>query len=177
MTSVVSVSRRSLSRRHAFALAAAGVVTPLIGVGHAEETWKPKRPIVIYNSFTAGGPTDAHLRLLADRVSQSLGQRVLIEVKAGVAGTLGASQMQHAKPDGYLLACMGVSSLRYPPYQQTSWHPLPDFSYIIGLSSFTITSVVATSSPWKTIDDLVAAARPSRTLIPTPAAASEVPGT
>lgn len=95
-------SRGFLSRRLAIALAGAGTLVPL--VARPGKNWKPNQPIVIYNSFTAGGPTDAHLRLLADRVSQTLGQRVLVEVKAGVAGTLGASQMQHAKPDGYLLA-------------------------------------------------------------------------
>ena len=90
--------------------------------------WKPERPITIYNPFAAGGVTDLHLRFLAERVGRMLGQQVLVEVKAGAAGTLAPAQLMSAKSDGHSLACMAITSLRYPYYQQVNWHPLRDFS-------------------------------------------------
>ena len=121
--------------------------------------WKPERPITIYNPFSAGGVTDLHLRFLAERVGRILGQQVLVEVKAGAAGTLAPAALMASKSDGHTLACMAITSLRYPYYQQVNWHPLRDFSYITGLSSYTFALVVRADSPWKTIEDLFAAGK------------------
>jgi len=147
------LSRRRLLQLGAGTLAAAS--TPL----RAQARWKPERPIVVYNPFAAGGATDLHLRFLAEKVSKILGQQVLVEVKAGAAGTLAPAALMSARPDGHTLACMSINSLRYPHYQQTAWHPLRDFSYITGLSSYTIGIVVRSDAPWKTIEDLFAAGR------------------
>ena len=65
----------------------------------------------------------------------------------------------NAKPDGHQLACMSINSLRYPHYQPTNWHPLRDFTYIIGLSGYTIGIVVRADAPWKTLEELVEAAK------------------
>lgn len=54
----------------------------------AQSKWKPERPITIYNPFAAGGATDIHLRFLAEKVSKALGQPILVDIKAGAAGTL-----------------------------------------------------------------------------------------
>ena len=125
----------------------------------AQPRWKPERPIVIYNPFAAGGITDLHLRFLADKVGKTLGQSVLVEVKAGAAGTLAPAALLTAKPDGHALACMAITSLRYPHYQSVPWNPLKDFSYITGLSSYTMGVVVRADSPWKTVEDLIAAGK------------------
>jgi tripartite-type tricarboxylate transporter receptor subunit TctC len=54
---------------------------------------------------------------------------------------------------------MTVNSLRYPHYQKTNYDPLRDFTYIIGLSNFTFAVAVLADSPWKTIEDLIAAGK------------------
>ena len=125
----------------------------------AQNRWKPERPIVIYNPFAAGGATDIHLRFLAEKMSKMLGQQVVVEIKAGAAGTLAPAALMTARPDGHALACMSINSLRYPHYQQVPWHPLRDFTYISGLSAYTIGIVVRADSPWKTIEDLIAAGK------------------
>ncbi|MBM3620748.1 MAG: tripartite tricarboxylate transporter substrate binding protein [Alphaproteobacteria bacterium] len=145
-------------RRRAIALGAASLVAaPTIVT--AQAVWKPDRPITVYNPLAAGGVTDVHLRFLGERVSKLLGQQVIVDVKAGAAATLAAAQLLNFKPDGHTIACMTINSLRYPHYQQTNWHPLRDFTYILGLSAYTFGVVCKSDAPWKTIDDLIAAGK------------------
>jgi tripartite-type tricarboxylate transporter receptor subunit TctC len=144
--------------RRAVVLGLAGAVAAPAAV-RAQPKWKPERPITIYNPFAAGGVTDIQLRFMGEKVSRLLGQPVLIEVKAGAAGTLAPAQLMSARPDGHALACMSINSLRYPHYQQVPWHPLRDFTYITGLSSYTMGIVVRADAPWKTIEDLIAAGK------------------
>ncbi len=148
----------SSRRRRLVAGGLAGLM-PLAMPVRAQARWKPERPIIIYNPFAAGGVTDLHLRFLAERVTRILGQTVLVEVKAGAAGTLAPAQLLTARPDGHALACMSINSLRYPHYQQVTWHPLRDFTYITGLSAYTMGIVVRADAPWKTIEDLIAAGK------------------
>jgi tripartite-type tricarboxylate transporter receptor subunit TctC len=144
--------------RRAVVLGLAGAVAAPAAV-RAQPKWKPERPITIYNPFAAGGVTDIQLRFMGEKVSRLLGQPVLIEVKAGAAGTLAPAQLMSARPDGHALACMSINSLRYPHYQPVPWHPLRDFTYITGLSSYTMGIVVRADAPWKTIEDLIAAGK------------------
>ncbi len=151
-------SRTAVRRRRLLATAlGAPLVLPMLA--RAQVRWRPERPITVYNPLAAGGLTDVHLRFLGERVTRILGQQVLVDVKAGAAATLAAAQMLHAKPDGHTIACMTVNSLRYPHYQDTNWHPLRDFNYIIGLSAYTFGIVVRSDAPWTTIADLIAAGR------------------
>ncbi len=148
----------SIRRRHFTALAGAAVLAaPMVARGEAR--WKPEKPITIYNPFAAGGVTDVHVRLLGESVTKILGQQVIVDVKPGAAGTLAPAMLLNAKSDGHQLAVMSINSLRYPHYQQTNWDPLKDFTYICGLSSYTMGIVVRSDSPWKTIDDMIDAGK------------------
>ncbi len=144
---------------------AAGLGTLLAapGLALAQTTpaprWKPDRPITIYNPFAVGGITDLHMRLVGEKVSKVLGQQVLVEARAGAAGTLAPAALMGAKPDGHSLAVYTINSLRYPHYQQVNWHPIRDFTFITGLSSYTFALVVRADSPWKTVEDLFAAGK------------------
>ena len=148
--------RRTLAAGLGTLLAAPGLATAQSG---APARWKPERPITIYNPFVVGGITDLHLRFMGERVSRILGQPVLIEARPGAAGTLAPAALMTTKPDGHALACLTINSLRYPHYQPVNWHPLRDFSYITGLSSYTFALVVRADSPWKTVEDLFAAGK------------------
>lgn len=88
-----------------------------------------------------------------------LGQQIVIDIKPGAAGTLAPAMLLNAKPDGQTLAVMSINTLRYPHYQQTTWNPLTDFTYITGLSGYTMGIVVRSDSPWKTFQDLVDAGK------------------
>ena len=128
-------------------------------VGRGQPAWKADKPITIYNPFAAGGGTDVHLRLLGETAGPILGQPILVDSKPGAAGTLAPALLLNAKPDGHALACMSINSLRYPHYQPTNWNPVRDFTYIVGLSGYTIGIVVRADSPWKSLDDMIAAGK------------------
>ena len=147
-----------LKRRHFTALAGATALSaPMVARGQTR--WKPEKPITIYNPFAAGGVTDVHIRMLGETVTKVLGQQVIVDVKAGAAGTLAPAMLVNAKPDGQTLACMSINSLRYPHYQKTNWDPLKDFTYISGLSGYTMGIVVKSTAPWQTLEDLIAAGK------------------
>lgn len=80
---------------------AAALVGALAGAAPAAAQQWPQRPITFVVPFAAGGGTDAYARPLATQLDQQLGQRVLIENKAGAGGTVGASFASKAAPDGY----------------------------------------------------------------------------
>jgi tripartite-type tricarboxylate transporter receptor subunit TctC len=154
----MSFARNSIPRRRVAALAGAAVLaSPALVRGQA--VWKADRPVTVYNPFAAGGGTDVHIRLLGETAGPKLGQQILVDSRPGAAGTLAPAMLLNARADGHQLACMSINSLRYPHYQQTNWNPLRDFTYIIGLSGYTIGIVVRSDAPWQTLDELVAAAK------------------
>ena len=146
-----------MHRRRFAALGASSLLAPALARGQAG--WKAEKPITIYNPFAAGGGTDIHIRLLGETAGPKLGQQIIVDSRPGAAGTLAPAMLLNAKPDGHQLACMSINSLRYPHYQPTTWHPLRDFTYIIGLSGYTIGIVVRADAPWQTLEALVAAAK------------------
>lgn len=146
-----------MHRRRFAALTAAAIGAPLIARGQAG--WKADKPITIYNPFAGGGGTDVHLRLLGETAGPLLGQPILVDSRPGAAGTLAPALLLNAKPDGHQLACMSINSLHYPHYQPTNWNPIRDFTYIVGLTGYTIGIVVREDAPWKTLEELIAAAR------------------
>lgn len=86
------------SGMRAFVLAAAGCA--LLATGASAQGW-PTRPITLIVPFAAGGGTDAFARPLAVQLDGQLGQRVIIENRAGAGGTAGAAAAAKAEPDGY----------------------------------------------------------------------------
>jgi tripartite-type tricarboxylate transporter receptor subunit TctC len=64
----------------------------------------PTRPITIVVPFTAGGPTDALVRTLSERMQHSLGQPLIVENVTGAAGTIGVGRVARAAPDGYTIS-------------------------------------------------------------------------
>lgn len=120
----------------------------------------PAKPITLIVPWPAGGPTDRHLRLMAELAGNHLGQPVLVENKPGAGGTLGPSTMAaSARPDGYTIAQFPLGMLRYPHMQKTAWHPIHDFTFIAGLSGYTFGLVVKADSPFHTMQDYLAAAQ------------------
>jgi len=81
-------------------LAAAGCVLAIAGFAAHAQTW-PNKPIIFLNPFPAGGGTDTFARPIAARLSQTLGQQVLIENQGGAGGTVGAANAAKRAADGY----------------------------------------------------------------------------
>jgi tripartite-type tricarboxylate transporter receptor subunit TctC len=119
----------------------------------------PQRPITLLLPWPAGGATDLTMRVLADLASKQLGQRVLIDNRAGAGGTLAMPLLQQAAPDGYTLAQLPQPVLRAPYIRKVLWDPIRDTTPIIQLTGVTFGVLVPAGSPFRTLDDLFAYAR------------------
>ncbi len=145
-------------RRQLLALAA---LAPLAGAcSSALAQPYPSRPITLVVPWPAGGSTDRHLRALAEIASKHLGQQIVVQNQPGGGGTNGPGNMGlQGRPDGYTIAQYPMGMLRIPHMQKTAWHPLNDFTFIIGLTGYSFGFVVRSDSPYKTFKDYIEAAR------------------
>lgn len=141
------------------ALLACSAGAALPAAGWAQGSF-PEKPITLIVPFPAGGSTDRHLRIVAQEAGKKLGQPVVVENRPGAGGTLGTATMaMTSKPDGYTVALYTLAMLRMPYMQKTSWHPIDDFTFIIGLSGYTFGFTVRSDSPYKTFNEYIEAAR------------------
>jgi tripartite-type tricarboxylate transporter receptor subunit TctC len=147
----------TLSRRMLLAgCCAAALLAPL----GAHSQGFPNKPITLIVPWPAGGSTDRHMRTLAEIAGKQLGQNIIVENKPGGGGTLSPGLMARtAKPDGYTIAQYPMGMLRVPHMQKVPWHPLDDFTFIIGVSGYTFGFTVRADSPYKTFNDYIEAAR------------------
>ncbi len=82
-----------------------GVALILLGAVAAQAENYPSRPITVVVPFPAGGPTDAIMRNLGDRMREALGQPLVVEYVTGAGGTVGTARVARAAPDGYTIIC------------------------------------------------------------------------
>ncbi len=130
----------------------------------AEAAW-PNRSIVLVVGFLAGGPTDIVGRIVAQALSERLGQTVVVENKAGASGTTAAGQVARAQPDGYtLLMNTSTYTASAALFRSLPFRPVEDFSTISTAVVFPYVFATYADHPIRTIADLISAARsPSRT--------------
>jgi len=115
----------------------------------------PAKPITLIVPWPAGGPTDVSMRAIAEAAQKYLGQPIIIDNKAGGAGTVGPATMAAtAKPDGYTIAQMPITVYRLPLMQKTTWTE-NDFTYIIHLTGYVFTAFAGADTPFKTWQDVV----------------------
>ena len=120
----------------------------------------PVRPVRLIVPFSAGGAADVPGRILADRMSQALGQQVVIENRPGAGSTIGAEAAAKAPPDGYTLFM--ISNTHFVSgalYKKLAYDPLNDYTPITQITSAPNILIVHPSLPVKTVRDLVALAR------------------
>ncbi|HEX3141233.1 MAG TPA: tripartite tricarboxylate transporter substrate binding protein [Rhizobacter sp.] len=145
------------SRRRFITTAAALSVWPLAPV--RASTSFPTKPITLWVPWPAGGATDMSLRLLAELAALTLGQRVLVDNRAGAGGTLVMPILQQAEPDGYTIAQLPQPIFRAPHTQKVLWDPIRDVTPIIQISGLTFGVLVNAASPFRSLDDLFTHAR------------------
>lgn len=145
----------ALTRRLA---AAALMALPLATAAQAPQTAKPLKIII---GFPAGGPLDAHARLLAERLGQALGQTVVIDYKAGAGGTVGADFVAKSDPDGttLLMANTGTMVINPAIYSKLPYQTLKDFVPIARTAQQPLAFVVHPDVKARTIGELVALAK------------------
>ena len=143
----------------AFAAMLASLVLAAPQVACAQDY--PTRPIRIVIAFPAGGPTDFVGRLITEKMTLSLGQRVYIENRAGASGTVGGDNVAKADPDGYSLFLTTSGAIAVAPHILSSvpYDPLKDFAPIALVTKVTEIMVVTPKFGIKTVKELVALAK------------------
>ncbi len=156
-------------KRTALALLSAAIVAVSAAPAAAQNF--PTKPINLIVPWPAGGATDIAMRAIAEAASKHIGQPIVVDNRAGGAGTVGPAQMAAtAKPDGYTIAQIPITVFRLPLMQQTTWDADKDFSYIVHLTGYTFGVTVKADSEFKTWDDVVkfAKANPGKVTYATP---------
>ncbi|MEJ7929182.1 tripartite tricarboxylate transporter substrate binding protein [Ramlibacter sp. AN1015] len=150
------------SRRHLIkAAAAAALACAIPAVGLAQGGAYPTRPIKLVVPWTAAGTVDLTARLLGERMSAKLGQPVVVENRPGATGQIGSQAVSRAPADGYTLLVMAATVHAVSPNLQKSFpfDPIEDFTPVSEIVRFPYAMVVSTNSPFKSVSDLVAAAK------------------
>jgi tripartite-type tricarboxylate transporter receptor subunit TctC len=120
----------------------------------------PRRPIRIFVPYGAGGAGDMTIRLLANKVSQNLKQAIVIENRPGAGGIAAMRAVLGAPADGYTLGEMGNGqAISMSLFQNLPYDVLNDFAQISVAASFAILLAVPPTSPYKSVGELIEAAR------------------
>jgi tripartite-type tricarboxylate transporter receptor subunit TctC len=120
----------------------------------------PRRPITLIVPYPAGGGNDVIARLIADKMSASLGQPIVIENRAGAGSTIGTRDVGRSKPDGHTLL-IAASALAINPslYPDAGYDPKTDFAPVGLIASSANLVLVRASLPVHFIADLIALAK------------------
>ncbi|MEK8033609.1 tripartite tricarboxylate transporter substrate binding protein [Ideonella sp. DXS29W] len=147
-----------MNRRQCLSLAALAALAP--SWAHADDAW-PAKNVRLLVPFAAGGTSDILGRLIAERLQASLKQTVIVENRAGAGGVIGADAAAKSPPDGYTLLLGTIASHAINPALQPKmpYNAAKDFAPIILLGSISNVLLVGTDQPYKTVKDLIAAAK------------------
>jgi tripartite-type tricarboxylate transporter receptor subunit TctC len=132
------------------------LVTAIAPQGAAAQTAFPTKPITIVVPAAAGGPTDTVARLVAESISRTLGQTVLIENLGGAGGTIAMARVAKAAPDGYTIAVWHIAQATAPAlYENLKYDAVNDFDSIGRITDVPMTLVSKTAIPAKNVKELL----------------------
>jgi tripartite-type tricarboxylate transporter receptor subunit TctC len=143
-----------MNRRHLIAAMAAASVA---GLAPAAAQTFPSRPVTMIIPFAAGGPTDVVGRIVAEAMSRSLGQTVVIENVAGAGGTTGSTRLTSAAPDGHtiMIGHTGTHAASVALYPNLRYNPINDFSPIGLVNTNAILITAKKTLPANTLAEFV----------------------
>lgn len=121
----------------------------------------PSKPVRVIVPYVAGGAADITARVIAQKLSVSMGATFVVENKPGANGMIGTDFVAKAAPDGYTLLLDASGPLVVNPsiYKKTPYDPVADLAPISQITSYQYVLVVPQQSPIRSVDDLIAAAR------------------
>jgi tripartite-type tricarboxylate transporter receptor subunit TctC len=130
-------------------------------VGNAAAETYPAKPVKLLIPFPPGGNTDIVGRLIADKLSASLGQQVYVENRGGAGGTIGAEAAAKSPDDGYTLFFSTTGTLASAPSMQPNlrYDPIKDFAPIGTLANAPVVIFVRDELPARSLGDLIALAK------------------
>ncbi len=156
--------RASSTRRVGSLLALCGCAA-LLALGQASpaaaQAWPSKTTIRIINVYPAGGPADGILRPLMNKLSERLGQAIIVDNRAGAGGVIGTTAAARSAPDGYTLLFAHVGPMAISPPLNTAvrYDPIKDFAPITQVSSTPIVLVARPGLGVNSLAELVAQAK------------------
>ena len=132
-----------------------------IASGAAVAQVYPVKPVRMVVPFPAGGATDIVGRLIAQKLSESWGQQVIVDNRGGAGGTIGSDIAAKSAPDGYTMLVGTSSTHAIAPslYSKLPYDPVRDFAPVTLVASATILLAVHPSVPAKNVRDLIALAK------------------
>ena len=148
-----AITRRAVLGAASFTLAGAGST-------RAQPSDWPKGPVTMVVPFPPGGSTDTVVRILAQRLSADLGQSFIVENRSGAVGTIGFASVARAKPDGYTLAVVPGGTFAMAPHlYKLPYDTETSFAGVGRIAFMPMFLVVAASSPFRSVADIVEAAK------------------
>lgn len=140
---------------------ALAVIVASLGAGALASEPYPTRPITIVVPFAAGGPTDILARMIAQSISPSLGQQVVVEDVTGAGGTIAAAKVARAAPDGYTMVMgnLGTHAAAVGIYKSLPYDPRKDFEPVILVASTPMVLVARKTLPVHSLSDVIAYAK------------------
>ena len=164
----VASPRGNRAKRGLLGVGAAALVSVMLGAGltvglgstSVQAQTYPSKPIRFFVPFTAGSGTDIVARTVGDAMGKGLGQPILIENHPGAGGTIAASQVAHSEPDGYTVLIHSSGHALNPSiYPNLPYDTVKDLLGVTPLAALPNVMVVSPSRGWKSVADVVAAAK------------------
>jgi len=140
-------------------LCAAALMVAVSGGASAQSF--PQKPIQMVIPFAAGGPTDLLGRVMAERMSQTIGQTVIVENVTGAGGMLGAQKVAQAKPDGYtfVLGTVGTHAVNQTLYKKPLYNAASDFEPVALVAEVPLVLVTRKDLPANNLQEFIAYAK------------------
>jgi len=134
----------------------------LCAATQAAQPTYPQRPLRIVTGFPPGGNTDIIARAMAQKLTERLGQQVIVENRPGAGSMIGTDYVAKATPDGYtLLLVSGAVTTQAAVLKKLPFDPLRDFAWISNAVSYPFAVIVKPNAPMKNISELIAIAKKS----------------
>jgi tripartite-type tricarboxylate transporter receptor subunit TctC len=142
-----------------FLLSASVVLFAAAPSAHAQQTY-PNRPVRLIIPFGPGGIADITSRLVAERLGERLGQRIVIENQPGAGGVTAARSALSAAPDGYTMALLtNGTAISVPLFKSLPFDPLTDFTPVSSFAYFDFIFATNAESRYRSLAEVIAAAR------------------
>jgi tripartite-type tricarboxylate transporter receptor subunit TctC len=153
------MSNSRITRRRFQAGAMAVAATLALSRGARAQAY-PSRPVRMILPFAAGGVADVTARLAADKLGEKLGQRFVVENQPGPGGIAAGRAIATAAPDGYTVGLVtNGTAISAAIYKALPFDPVKDFAPISSLGNFDLVFATNADSPYRTLADLLKAAR------------------